>query len=572
LALFIPEDNKSRMNMVTVKSNSGSTITFTVTPTKTGYIPIKITARCELAGDTIEQLLLVVFEGTPVYVNKAVLLDLRTDNTKTETITIETPEVALPESTSAEVSIFGDFLGTSIENVDSLVRVPGGCGEQNMASFAINLVLADYLKSVQQLTTVYLTKFVKNLELGYQIQLGFQLSDGSFVCSSYQQIGSTWLTAFVVRYFAEAKSYIKIDDNVLSRAMDWLVTKQSENGRFIEAGQVVIQELKSETSEGVGLTAHVLMALMAHNPANKNDDAFKKATDYIINRLKTVDHLYSLALSAYALQIQGHSSASEFLIKLNKRAIEKDGLKWWEQYPNQNQNNWWYISLTKDIEVTSIALTTYAEVGLNAESMPILQWLIKKRNSRGGMFSTQDTLLSIQALAKIASNLYAKETSIDVAITYDPNGLFNVKVTRDNAIALQSYVLPADTKSIKLDCKGTGLVVGQVAYKYYVPVPEPAPRFNLDIKIRDSPTAKNLQVTICNTFIADKIASASGMAIVEVTFPSGYTFNRDSQNKLRSTNSVTVSSKAVLKLNIVKHLHLAASGDQRYGHCFDSLL
>jgi CD109 antigen len=531
------------MNMLTVKSNTGSTISFTVTPRKVGYLPIKITARCEMAGDAIEQLLLVEPGGSPIYVNKAILLDMRNVYTKSLTLSIDTPDVAVPDSTSAEVSVFGDLMGNTIQNLDRLIRIPSGCGEQNMVAFVPNLLVANYLKTVQQLTTLLWSIIVRNLEIGYQRELNYQRKDGSFSCwGKSDSSGSTWLTAFVVRYFAEAKAYISIDDNVLTRAMDWLVSKQSENGRFTEVGKGVIYELQSEASEGVGLTAYVLLALMANNPANKYDVAIKKATDYIVERLTTVDHLYSLALSAYALQKQGHSSAAALLDKLNKKAKDNDGLKWWENNPSTSANYWWSYTSTTNIEITAIALTTYAEAGMDTEAFPILQWLIKERNSRGGYYSTQDTILSIQALTRIASRLYVNQTDINVAITYEPEGLFNVKVNRANVIALQSFELSLNTKSINFDCQGRGFAVAQVAYKYYVLVPEPAPRFNLDVKIRDSLTAKKLNLTVCSSFIADEQTKSSNMAIVEVTFPSGYTFDRDTLDKLRSTSDVSVSS------------------------------
>jgi CD109 antigen len=173
-------------------------------------------------------------------VNKAVLLDLRTAKERSVDFTIDTPSVAVPDSTKSEVSVFGDFLGNSIENLDSLIRIPTGCGEQNMIAFVPMILVLNYLKAVQQLTPAIQTKTLSYMEIGYQRQLNYQRYDGSFSCfGASDSSGSTWLTAFVVRYFAEAKIYINIDDNVLNRALDWLVSKQSENGRFAEVGIVV---------------------------------------------------------------------------------------------------------------------------------------------------------------------------------------------------------------------------------------------------------------------------------------------------------------------------------------------
>lgn len=46
----------------------------------------------------------------------------------------------------------GDILGSSLNNLDHLVRMPWGCGEQNMVNFAPNIYVLKYLQTVNQLT------------------------------------------------------------------------------------------------------------------------------------------------------------------------------------------------------------------------------------------------------------------------------------------------------------------------------------------------------------------------------------------------------------------------------------
>jgi CD109 antigen len=76
----------------------------------------------DIAGDGIEQQLLVEPEGSPVFVNKAVFLDLRKDSEFNTNVEIVVPDTAIPDSTKTEVTVFGDLLGTSIENLASLIR------------------------------------------------------------------------------------------------------------------------------------------------------------------------------------------------------------------------------------------------------------------------------------------------------------------------------------------------------------------------------------------------------------------------------------------------------------------
>jgi len=46
----------------------------------------------------------------------------------------------------------GDLLGPSVNGLDKLVKMPYGCGEQNMLNFAPNIYIMKYLETAQQLT------------------------------------------------------------------------------------------------------------------------------------------------------------------------------------------------------------------------------------------------------------------------------------------------------------------------------------------------------------------------------------------------------------------------------------
>jgi hypothetical protein len=53
-----------------------------------------------------------------------------------------------------------------------------------------------------------------------------------------------WLTAFVIKSFAASRRYIHIDDNELQTSVNWLQSKQLENGCFPVIGTVLHRDLK----------------------------------------------------------------------------------------------------------------------------------------------------------------------------------------------------------------------------------------------------------------------------------------------------------------------------------------
>lgn len=60
----------------------------------------------------------------------------------------------------------GDILGRALKNLDGLLKMPYGCGEQNMALLAPNIYILQYLKSTEQLTDAILKKATHFLTSG----------------------------------------------------------------------------------------------------------------------------------------------------------------------------------------------------------------------------------------------------------------------------------------------------------------------------------------------------------------------------------------------------------------------
>lgn len=234
-----------------------------IRPKKVGRIIIKVTATASSAGDTIERVLPVEADGTPLYINKAVFIDLRENSKHESNFTIDIPKNVVADSTYIEVAALGDIMGGAVQNADTLIRLPRGCGEQNMLSFASNIVVLKYLKATNQLKPDTEMKSKQYLEAGYQRELSYKHMDGSF--SAYgesDKSGSIWLTALVARSFKQAVRYLDVEAKVIDDALTWLSKMQAANGSFPEVGDMLHADLQGSNS--VALTAHVLTAFLAN--------------------------------------------------------------------------------------------------------------------------------------------------------------------------------------------------------------------------------------------------------------------------------------------------------------------
>lgn len=60
----------------------------------------------------------------------------------------------------------GDIMGPVLTNLNNLVRMPTGCGEQNMIGFVPNIFVLKYLTSIGKVTKDIQDNAVKYMEIG----------------------------------------------------------------------------------------------------------------------------------------------------------------------------------------------------------------------------------------------------------------------------------------------------------------------------------------------------------------------------------------------------------------------
>ena len=60
----------------------------------------------------------------------------------------------------------GDVMGPALGGLDQLLRLPTGCGEQNMLLFAPNIYVLDYLTNTDQLTSSVRARAIDFLHTG----------------------------------------------------------------------------------------------------------------------------------------------------------------------------------------------------------------------------------------------------------------------------------------------------------------------------------------------------------------------------------------------------------------------
>ncbi|KAH8411883.1 hypothetical protein KR222_001277 [Zaprionus bogoriensis] len=537
-------DEVKRVKRITIPSNNGQSVSFMIRPTKVGYITLKITAISPLAGDTIHQKLKVEPEGVTQFQNRAVFINLQNKTDLSQELKVDIPTEAVTDSEFIEFSVVGDLLGPTIKNLDNLVRMPYGCGEQNMVNFVPNILVVKYLEVTNRKMPNVVEKAKKFLEIGYQRELSYKHDDGSYSAFGKSDAsGSTWLTAYVVRSFHQAAKYTDVDPKVIVKGLDFLASKQKENGEFPEVGKL----FDNANQNALGLTSFVLIAFFENEEVIENyKQAVAKAVEYVAQEVDKTDDQYSLSIAAVALHLAKHPQAQKLLVKMQTIAKQENGRKWWSKKANtaeEGERFFWHPK-SKDVEITSYMLMVLLEEAPAAESLPIIKWLIAQRNSNGGFSSTQDTVIGLQALTKFAYKTGSGTGTIDIDFVSsggtDADNKDTINVNPENSLVLQSHVLPKSTRKVDFTAKGQGSAMVQLSYRYNLAEKDKKPSFKVTPTVKDTPS-QQLALEVCAEFVPLDSSDAgkdSNMAVMEIALPSGYVGDKDSFDKIESVDRV----------------------------------
>jgi len=529
-------DSKS----ISVKSNSGASVAFTIKPSKVGQIKIKVVVSSAIAGDGFEKFLIVEPEGVTQFVNKSIFIDLRETHDFKSKISIEIPENVVPDSTKIEVAVTGDILGTSFDNMHKLIKLSYGCGEQNMLNFVPNIIVMEYLGHLKKLTPEIAGTAKKFMEAGYQRELTYKHGDGSYSAfGGSDRQGSTWLTAFVAKSFNQATKYIAIEDNIIDQALQFLSNTQAADGSFAEKGTIFHKEMQGGSSSGIALTAYTLITFLENN---RNVEMYQKVIDealfYIEKNIEKLEDNYSLAITAYAMQLAQHKLKDSLMAKLKAKAETKDGFTFWHKSAQIETKFGKKQSSSINVEMTAYALHAFIAAGLETEAIPIMKWLLSQRNENGGFHSTQDTCVGLHALSKMAAKIYAPNSDIKILLSYQNDIQAEMNVNKEKAMTLQKVDLPKNAKHVDVSASGSGFSFLQVSYKYNVNAVDEPPRFKIQPELLPVASEENLHLVAAAEFIADKENEQSNMAVMEISLPSGFTFDNNCLAALKMSDKV----------------------------------
>uniref|UniRef100_A0A2K5E7P7 Alpha-2-macroglobulin n=1 Tax=Aotus nancymaae TaxID=37293 RepID=A0A2K5E7P7_AOTNA len=581
---FLASQNTKEEESYCICGNERQTLSWTVTPKTLGNVNFSVSAEAmqslELCGNEVAEVPEIKRKDTVI---KTLLVEAegiekeKTFNSMTcasgaevsEQLSLKLPSNVIKESARASFSVLGDILGSAMQNIQNLLQMPYGCGEQNMVLFAPNIYVLSYLNETQQLTEDIKAKAIGYLISGYQRQLNYKHQDGSYSTFGEQygwNQGNTWLTAFVLKTFAQARTYIFIDEAHITQSLTWLSQMQKDNGCFRSSGSLFNNAIKGGVEDEVTLSAYVTIALLeiplpVTHPIVRNALFCLESAWNVAKEGTQGSHVYTKALLAYAFSLVGNQNRRrEILNSLDEEAVKEDNLIHWErpQKPKAPVGHFYQPQApSAEVEMTSYVLLAH----LTAQPAPTSQdlttatntvkWIMKQQNSQGGFSSTQDTVVALHALSRYGAATFTRtEKTAQVTVKDSRTFSTNFQVDNDNLLLLQQTSLPELPGEYVITVTGERCVYLQL----FSLLPRKKEDSPFALKVQTVPQTcdghkahTSFQISLAISYTGNR--PASNMVIVDVKMVSGFIPIKPTVKMLERSSSVSrteVSNNHVL--------------------------
>ncbi|KAL7301156.1 hypothetical protein TKK_0006128 [Trichogramma kaykai] len=565
-----------------IPAQEASIVYLPIVPVRLGEIKIHIHATTLIGRDSATRTLHVEADGLPQYRHQSVLLDLsnrayvfqymHVNITETPLIPYEEDRYYIFGSNKATISVVGDVVGpifpTMPVNATSLIGLPMDSGEQSMFSFAANMYTTLHMRLINQRNLTQEKQSFYYMNIGYQRQLSYMNPDGSFSLfrSDWNQSSpSVWLTAYCVRIFEEAsfyewENYLYIDPKVIAQAVSWLLDHQTPEGSFYEVTWLPDRKMNSTLSfdeerfavrhRNISLTAHVIITLEAVKDLSDGLGArvalaAANAVRWLEQNLQLLEmkgRPYEIAIVAYALLQAKASTAEQAFNILRRHRRDEGGLMYWgrefvPQPPTKTENQKPFLLPrlpykydSENIETTAYALLVHV-ARQEVDIEPIVKWLNSQRLTDGGWASTQDTAWAMKALMEYTVRSRIRDVSqlsVTVEATALPGETKTLHVNNKNLAKLQTLEIPEAWGTVKVQAKGAGYAILQMHVQYNVDIKRfqtqpPVPAFDLVTHANFyGRNQSHITYLSCQRWTNVNESVRSGMAVLDVTIPTGY--------------------------------------------------
>lgn len=524
---------------VELKAKERKRVLVEISADKTGDYQLTINAAAGNYSDNVTRKLSFEADGFPMAINAGGLIS----SSKSAVVKVIIPEKYAPASVKTKVKVYPTPLANMEEALNALLRQPHGCFEQTSSTNYPLVMAQQYFTSHQGIPPEKIKEAQDLLEKGYKRLVGFEAKK-----KGYEWFGSDpaheALTAYGLMEFTDMSKFMPIDQGMLDRTKEWLLSRRDGKGGFKRNERA----LDSFGRAPVPTTnAYILWSLLESGESSEN---LKKEIEAIKKESETTKDSYVLALAANIMYLANDPTTgnkiSEKLVKL----AEKDGSIGGGLSTITSSGG-----ESLEIETTSLAILAFlksqGKFAANVETS--MKWLFEKCKS-GRFGSTQSTILALKAI-----NAYDKARakpkapgSVQLVINGEAYGK-PVKFDKDTKGAIElpdfSAKLDSGEHTVKLVMTDGSEMPYSLGVEYKTTLPASSDKTNLRLDLKLSTNKVNEGEPIEANIVLKVLEKDAPTPIAIIGIPSGLEPRHDQLKELVGADRI--SSYEVIGRNIV---------------------
>jgi len=502
---------------------------------------------------------------------------------------IDVPEAAIKDSARAELKIYPNLMAHAMEGIEGILQRPYGCGEQTISSTYPNVMILRYLESQGEQLVAPMRKIAERARqyarAGYERLLGYRAENGGFSYWGRDEADPA-LTAYALRFLNDARSFIKVDEEVIEEARKFLIDRQQIDGRWAPGFRGGGEDGNRSALNTAFITRVLAMERKAPAADKTLATSVRRALDYLAKRMEEIDEPYLIASYALAaIDADEKDGARRATAKLRALAREEGGATYWNLESNTPFHGW---GLAGRIETTALAVKALKRAGAmegketregreaGASTDRGLLFLLRNKDCYGVWLSTQatinvlDTLISLNETEKSVpsgkAEIFVNGKHAD-SVVLPPGGRLVNPITVD-----LTPFLSRSQNRVEVRRSGEGAKASaQIVETHYEPWQQGAKERRENIKLR---SASALRLTVnydklggkvgdeinCNV-TAERIGHhGDGMMPAEIGLPPGADVDRASLEQAAQALGWEINHYDILADRVIFYLWPPAGG------------
>jgi uncharacterized protein YfaS (alpha-2-macroglobulin family) len=521
---------------IDIAGNDVGVVTFRVRAKSPGLLPFKVSATGTQLSDAIQKMVRVTPNGKAFSTTQSDRLPANTVVRRT----VSLPAQSIPGTPAITVKIYPGVMSQVVEGLDSILRMPNGCFEQTSSTTYPNVLVLDYLRATNQAAPEVQLKAEQYINTGYQRLTTFEVPGGGF--SLFGRVpADRMLTAYGLQEFGDMRRVHPIDEAMIQRAAEWLLSQQQPDGSWLnDQGLVHESTLKNLQNNRLPVTAYIVWSLI--DAGFGNDARTQKGLAYVREHRGEAEDAYVVALTANALVAADPADAltQEVLNRLAELAEKHGEAVTW---PSSIATFMGSTGPTGSIETTALATLALLRANVHTDiANGGLLALVQSKDPSGTWYTTQATILALKALLQ-SVRAGSENVNATITIKLDDGQAQTLKVTPENfdvvqAVTFNDFSAAGRDHAVEIAASGEGNVMYQIAGDYILPwstVPRTGDKTEpVAIDVKYDRTRLSLSDTV-NVSATVRLNNPNGhvdSALIDLGVPPGFVVQSDDLDRL----------------------------------------